>query len=45
MLDERPSIFIRDKPVFSSERTMTTRVQLKKKSLVMSLKGLGTRTK
>jgi hypothetical protein len=34
MLDERPSIFIRDKPIFSSERaryirTMTARVQLK----------------
>jgi hypothetical protein len=32
-LDERPSVlvFVRDTPIFSLERTMTARVQLKKK--------------
>jgi hypothetical protein len=43
-LDDRPSIFVRDKPIFSSERsyirTITAGVQLKKKSLVVGLKGL-----
>jgi hypothetical protein len=43
-LDERLSIFITDNPIFSSERcyirTVTARVQLKKKSLVVGLKGL-----
>jgi hypothetical protein len=47
-LDERPSIFIRDKPIFSSERilqrTVTARVQLKK-NVVMNLKGLDAKTK
>jgi hypothetical protein len=44
-LDERPSIFIRDKPIFSSERMLRKnydrRVQLQKKSLVVSLKRIG----
>jgi hypothetical protein len=43
-LDERPSKFIRDKPIFSSERMLHkdyyARVQLRKKSLVVGLKGL-----
>jgi hypothetical protein len=44
-LDQRPSIFIRDKPIFSSERvSMTARVQLEKKmSLVVSHKGFDTK--
>jgi hypothetical protein len=37
-LDERPSIFIRDKPIFSTERATTTWVELKK-----NLKRLGTK--
>jgi hypothetical protein len=46
MLDERPTIFIRDKPIFSSEediRTITATAQLKK-SLVVTLKGLDAKT-
>jgi hypothetical protein len=44
-LDERPSIFIRDKPIFSSERVLRKHYDRKgsvkkKKSLVVSLKGL-----
>jgi hypothetical protein len=46
--DKRPSMFIRDKPILWSERcyiwTITARVQLEKKSLVVSLKGLGAKT-
>jgi hypothetical protein len=42
--DERPSIFIRDKPIFSSERILHEdyhrKVQLEKKSLTVGLKGL-----
>jgi hypothetical protein len=39
--DERSSIFIRDKPVFSSERRlhMDQYLQLKKKNLLVGLKG------
>jgi hypothetical protein len=41
-------LFVRDKPVFSSERMLykdlTAMVQLKKKSVVVILKGLGTKT-
>jgi hypothetical protein len=44
-LDERPSIFVRDKPIFSSERMLhkenDNKVSITKKSLVVSLKGLG----
>jgi hypothetical protein len=47
-LDERPSIFIRDKPILSSDRmlqkTITARFQLKIKPLVVDLKGLGAKT-
>jgi hypothetical protein len=47
-LEERPSISMPDKPIFSSEgcyiRTTTTRVQLKK-TLVVSLKGLAAKRK
>jgi hypothetical protein len=41
----RPVIFIREKPILSSERMLhnTARVQLKK-SLIVSLKGLGAKT-
>jgi hypothetical protein len=38
-LDDRPTIFVRDKPIFSPER-IAARVQLKKISLVVGLKGL-----
>jgi hypothetical protein len=44
MLDERPSIFIRDKPIFSSERVLHKDYHLKKKSQVVSLKGLDAKT-
>jgi hypothetical protein len=48
-LDERPSIFIRDKPIFSSERMLHKDYNLKssveKKKLGVILKGLGTKTK
>jgi hypothetical protein len=44
----RPSIFIRDKATSSSERMlhkdMTARVQLKEKSVAVSLMGLGAKT-
>jgi hypothetical protein len=44
-LDERPGILIRDKPIFSSEKMFHKDYDHKgsaeKKSLVMSLKGLG----
>jgi hypothetical protein len=46
-LDERPSIFIRDKPIFSSERVLHKDYCHKgsvKKSMVVGLKGLGART-
>jgi hypothetical protein len=48
-LDERPSIFIRDKPIFSSERMIHKDYYRKgsvseKKSLVLGLKGLDTKT-
>jgi hypothetical protein len=43
-LDERPSIFIRDKSIFLSERMLHKdyyrRSSVEKKSLVMGLKGL-----
>jgi hypothetical protein len=47
-LDERPSIFIREKPILSSERVLPKDCDCKgsvgkKKSLVMSLKGLGSK--
>jgi hypothetical protein len=49
-LDERPSIFIRDKPIFSSERILHKDYYRKgsvgtKKNLVVSLKGLDAKTK
>jgi hypothetical protein len=48
-LTKKTSIFIRNKPIFSSERmyirTVTARVQLKKRNtLVVSLKGLEAKT-
>jgi hypothetical protein len=48
-LDERPSMFIRDKPSSRQRgcyiRTITAKVQLKeKKSLVVGLKGLDVKT-
>jgi hypothetical protein len=47
-LDERPGIFIRDKPIFSSERILHKdyyrRSSIGKKSLVMGLKGLDAKT-
>jgi hypothetical protein len=47
-LDERPSMFIRDKLVFSSERVLhkdyDRKGSVEKKSLVVSLKGLGAKT-
>jgi hypothetical protein len=47
--DERPSIFITDKPIISSERMLCKEYNhkgsvAKKKSLVLSLKGLGAKT-
>jgi hypothetical protein len=44
-LDERPSIFIRDKPIFSSERMLHEDYYRKgsvekKRSVVVTLKGL-----
>jgi hypothetical protein len=46
-LDKRPSILIRDIPIFSSERMLhkdyDCKVQLKEKSLVVNLEGLGTK--
>jgi hypothetical protein len=41
-LDERPGIFITDKPIFSSGcyiKSINAGVQLKRKSLVVGLKG------
>jgi hypothetical protein len=44
-LDEKPSIFIIEKPILSSERMLRKeKVQLKKRSLFVSLKGLGAKT-
>jgi hypothetical protein len=48
-LDKRPSMFIRDKPVFLSERVLHKDYDHKdsargKKFVVVSLEGLGTRT-
>jgi hypothetical protein len=45
-LDERPRIFIRDKPILSLERMLDKDYErkssvAKKRSLVLSLKGLG----
>jgi hypothetical protein len=47
-LDERPSIFIRDKLIFSSERMLHVdhylKGSVKKKSLAVSLEGLDAKT-
>jgi hypothetical protein len=47
-LDERPSIFIRDKPIFSSERMLYKdyyrRSLVEKKNLIVGLKGLDAKT-
>jgi hypothetical protein len=49
MLDERPSLFIRGKPIFSSERMLHENYYGKdsvvKKIMVLSLKGLDAKTK
>jgi hypothetical protein len=46
--DERPSIFTRNKPIFLSERMLHKdnygKSSVKKKSLVVSLKGLDAKT-
>jgi hypothetical protein len=46
-IDERPSIFIRDKSIFSSERMLykdyDRKGSVENKSLVVSLKGLDTK--
>jgi hypothetical protein len=46
--DEIPSIFVRDKPIFSSERMLLKdyyrRSSAEKKNLVVGLKGLDTKT-
>jgi hypothetical protein len=46
--DEMPSIFIRDKPIFSSERMLHKdyycRSSVEEKCLVMGLKGLDAKT-
>jgi hypothetical protein len=48
LLDERPSIVIRDKPIISSERMLHKgyyrRSSVEKMSLVVGLKGLDTKT-
>jgi hypothetical protein len=47
-LDERPGIFIRDKPIISSEREyyiLPQEFNWGKKFLVVGLKGPGTKTK
>jgi hypothetical protein len=50
MLDERSSIFIRDKPIFSLERTLYKdydrmgSVEKKKESLVVILEGFNAKT-
>jgi hypothetical protein len=47
-LDEIPSIFVRDKPIFSSERMLHKdyyrRSSVEKKNLVVGLKGLDAKT-
>jgi hypothetical protein len=48
-LDEIPSIFVRDKPIFSSERMLhkdyyRSSSAEKKKNLVVGLKGLDAKT-
>jgi hypothetical protein len=47
-LAERPSIFIRDKPVLSSERMLhkeyDRKVPVEKLTLIVNLKGLGAKT-
>jgi hypothetical protein len=48
-LDERPSIFIRGKPILSSERVLHKDYDrkgsvAKKKSVIVILKGLGAKT-
>jgi hypothetical protein len=46
-LDERPSIFIKDKPIFSSERILHKdyyRRSSAEKNLVVGLKGLDAKT-
>jgi hypothetical protein len=47
-LDERPSIFIRDKQIFSSERMLHkdyySKRSVEKKILIVSLKGSGAKT-
>jgi hypothetical protein len=48
-LDERPSVFIRDKPIFWSERMLHTdyyrKISVEKnKSLVVGIKGLDSKT-
>jgi hypothetical protein len=46
--DERPSVFIRNNPIFSSERMLHKdyyrRSSFEKKSLVVGLKGLEAKT-
>jgi hypothetical protein len=48
VLDEKPSIFIRDKPIFSSEKKLRKDYNRKgsvgKRSLVVALKGPGAKT-
>jgi hypothetical protein len=48
-LDERPCLYIRDKPIFSSERMLhkdyDRKDSVEKKSLVTSLKKLDAKTK
>jgi hypothetical protein len=47
-LDERPSIFKRDKPIFSLKRKLHkdyySKRSVEKTSLIMGLKGLGAKT-
>jgi hypothetical protein len=47
-LDEKPNIFIRDKPIFSSERMLykdyNRKSSVGKKSLVVGFKGPGAKT-
>jgi hypothetical protein len=48
-LDERPSIFIRDKPIFSSEKMLHKdyyrKSSVEKKTLIVGLKGLDAKIK
>jgi hypothetical protein len=47
-LDKRPRVFIRDKPILTSERTLRKNYNRKDsviKALVVILKGLGAKTK